>query len=125
MSDWVSWALANNLPTELIFFIRYRPDLLFDFKPTNEITNSPCPRTVHNVGKLMKMGVPKELEYELFTGAAGEGFAAEFVGFLTVAGSLKCGRRKHITVRIPGRRRYHMASLFGKNWQVQCIGTWC
>jgi hypothetical protein len=82
--DWVSWALQNNLPTELIAFIRFRPALLNDFKPTNTLTNSPSPRTVHNVGKLMGMGLPRECEYEAFSGAAGEGFAAEFCGFLQI-----------------------------------------
>ncbi len=84
MDDWIKWALSNNVPTELIAFIRFRPNLLFDFTPTADMTNSPCPRTVANVGKLMQIGIPKDLEYETFTGAAGEGFAAEFVGFLKI-----------------------------------------
>ena len=57
---------------------------MYDFKPTNELTNSPCPRTVNNVGKLMQLGLPPELEYPSFAGAAGEGFATEFVGFLRI-----------------------------------------
>lgn len=81
---WVAWALKKGLPTELISFIRFRPDLLDKFEATNELTNSPCPRTVHNVGKLMQAGIPKSLESEVFTGAAGEGFSAEFCGFLTI-----------------------------------------
>jgi len=88
LDDWVSWALKNGIPTELIAFLRFRPGLLFDFKPTNTLTNSPCPRTVHNVGKLMQIGIPHELEYEVFSGAAGEGFAAEFYAFLKIFRSL-------------------------------------
>ncbi len=86
--SWVSWALKAGLPTELIAFIRFRPELLHNFEPTNDLVNSPCPRTVHNVGKLMKMGIPKELEYEIYSGAAGDGFAAEFTGFLRIFRSL-------------------------------------
>jgi len=86
--DWVNWALNAKLPVELISFIRFRPGLLWDFKPTNELKNSPCPRTVHNVSKLMNLGLPREVEYEAFSGAAGEGFAAEFVGFLRIFRSL-------------------------------------
>jgi len=44
--DWVKWALEKDLPTELIAFIRFRPELLHDFKPSNDMINSPCPRTV-------------------------------------------------------------------------------
>ena len=84
MEDWVSWALKAGLPTELIAFVRFRPKLLSDFQPTKEMKNSPCPRTVHNIGKLMQMGVPAELEYEVYQGATGEGFAAEFTAFLQI-----------------------------------------
>ncbi len=84
LEDWVSWALKAGLPTELIAFIRFRPALLHNFTPTADITNSPCPRTVFNVGKLMALGLEADLEYEAYSGAAGEGFAAEFMGFLRI-----------------------------------------
>ncbi len=88
VESWVSWALKAALPTELIAFIRFRPELLHNFEPTNDLVNSPCPRTIHNAGKLMQMGIPKELEFEVYSGAAGEGFAAEFTGFLRIFRSL-------------------------------------
>lgn len=84
LEDWVSWALNAGLPTELIAFIRFRPGLLHDFQPSADITNSPCPRTVANVGALMDLGLSPELEYEAYAGAAGEGFAAELLGFLRI-----------------------------------------
>jgi hypothetical protein len=84
LEDWVSWALRNGLPTELIAFIRFRPGLLHNFTPSADITNSPCPRTVANVARLMDLGLPRDLEYEAYSGAAGEGFAAELMGFLQI-----------------------------------------
>jgi len=84
VDDWVIWASMNNLPPELIAFIRFRPQLLFDFTPTVDMSNSPCPRTVHNVGKLMQLGLSQKLEFEAYAGAAGEGFAAELMGFLQI-----------------------------------------
>jgi hypothetical protein len=84
IDDWVKWALNADMPMELIAFLRYRPNLLCDFKPTAELTNSPSPRTAHNIGKLMRIGLPPELEYETFSGAAGEGFASELIGFLKI-----------------------------------------
>ena len=84
IDDWVLWASTNKLPAELIAFIRFRPQLLFDFSPSVEMKNSPCPRTVHNVGKLMKLGLTPELEFDAYAGAAGEGFAAELMGFLQI-----------------------------------------
>jgi hypothetical protein len=84
VEDWVRWAIQQRLPPELIAFIRFRPNLLFDFKPSTDLNNSPCPRTVHNVSRLMQANLLPELRYEAFTGAAGEGFATELVGFLNI-----------------------------------------
>jgi hypothetical protein len=84
LEDWVKWALNAGLPTPLIAFIRFRPGLLHDFQPSVDITNSPSPRTVANVGALMVLGLNPALEYEAYTGAAGEGFAAELMGFLRI-----------------------------------------
>lgn len=85
LEDWVSWAIqSNKIPTELIAFIRFRPNLLNDFTPTADLTNSPCPRTVENCAKWMNSGLPKHLEFEMFSGAAGEGFASELMSFLGI-----------------------------------------
>jgi hypothetical protein len=88
IDDWVKWAGKQGLPAELIAFIRFRPNLLFEFAPSVDITNSPCPRTVHNVAKLMALALPAELEFEAYAGAAGQGFAAELLGFLQIYRSL-------------------------------------
>lgn len=82
--DWIAWAFQNNMPTELIAFIRFKPDLLNKFEASKEIVNSASPRTVAAVGHQQNAGLPKELEFEVFSGAAGEGFASEYKGFLQV-----------------------------------------
>jgi len=84
VSDWVEWALKAGVPTELIHFIRWRNELLFKFEPTSDLTNSPCLRTVENVGHILGWGLPKNMEYTAFAGAAGEGFATEFSAFLDI-----------------------------------------
>ena len=86
VEDWIKWAVKpeNNIPAELIAFIRFRPDMLNQFEPTANIVNTPCPRTVENVGRLMNAGIPHEAEHEAFKGAAGEAFATEFVNFLKI-----------------------------------------
>lgn len=80
--DWVMWALENNMPVELISFVRFRPELLEKFEPTKDITNSPSPRTVARIGTMQNAGLPKELEFETFKGATGEAFAAEYCSYL-------------------------------------------
>lgn len=86
--DWVVWALAHKMPIELIAFVRFRPELLDKFEPTKDIINSPCPRTVAFVGKLINNGLSKEVEYPMIAGAVGEVFASEFMAYRDVMMSL-------------------------------------
>jgi hypothetical protein len=82
--DWIKWAIENDMPVELIAFLRFRPDFINDFKPTREMKNSPCPRTIAFCGKMINQKLPKELEFEVFCGAVGEGFTSEFIAFLKI-----------------------------------------
>lgn len=82
LDDWCQWALDNDLPIELIAFLRFRPDLLSDFKASADLTNSPVPRTWANVARLLQLELSPELEYAAIAGAVGAGPAAELVGFL-------------------------------------------
>lgn len=85
IDDWSNWALDNAVPAELIAFLRFRPALLSDFKPTKELRNSPSPRGWASVGRWMDAGIR---DLEVFTGAVGEGAAVEFVSFLDMYTSL-------------------------------------
>lgn len=82
--DWSKWAATHKMPVELISYINWKPQHLDDFQATAEITNSPCPRTVANVGRLLSMGMPAEAEFALIEGAAGMGFATEFSAYRKV-----------------------------------------
>jgi len=45
LDDWVSWAFANGIDERLIAFLRFRPELLFDFDPSHNPVAFPSPRT--------------------------------------------------------------------------------
>lgn len=81
VDDWVQWAMSEELPIELISFIRFKPGLLDEEKPTKDIVNSANPRTVAAVGRQQKKGLPRHLYWEVFKGIAGEGFATEYKTF--------------------------------------------
>jgi len=81
---WIAWALKNDVPIELIAFIKYRPALLHAFEVSNDMVNTPSPRTVYRLGTLLKLGLPPEVELDTYTGAVGSAFAAEFMGFLSI-----------------------------------------
>jgi len=88
VEDWLTWAARENIPPVVRAFIRWKPDLLHDFNPTGDMTNSPSPRTVAHVAELYDDKYPAEIEYDLYTGAAGEGFATEFLAFAKIFRSL-------------------------------------
>lgn len=79
--DWIEWAHGEGLPMEVIQFVRIAPQKLHDFTPTVELTNSPCPRTIHNAAKWIMAGLPDELLPEVIEGACGADWAHEFLTF--------------------------------------------
>ncbi len=45
LDDWVSWAYKNNISEKIIAFLRFRPELLFDFDPAHNPVAFPSPRS--------------------------------------------------------------------------------
>ena len=45
LDDWVAWAYANNIDERIIGFLRFRPDLIFDFDPAQNPVAFPSPRS--------------------------------------------------------------------------------
>lgn len=85
---WVQWALQNNMPHEIIAFIKMRPEKLSDFAPTKDISNSPSPRNIADIGRQQNAGLSRDIEQEVFKGRCGEKFATEYAGFLQIWRSL-------------------------------------
>lgn len=81
LDEWCAWALAHGVPPVLVAFLRFRPELLSDFQPTADLTNSPSPRTWANVGRLVGLDLPPAIFSEAARGAVGEGPAVEFDAF--------------------------------------------
>jgi hypothetical protein len=45
LDDWVAWAYKNNIDERIIGFLRFRPELLFDFDPAHNPIAFPSPRS--------------------------------------------------------------------------------
>ena len=45
LDDWVAWAFGNGMDERLIAFLRFRPELLFDFDPAHNPVAFPSPRS--------------------------------------------------------------------------------
>lgn len=88
IDSWSAWAIENGIKTELIAFMRFRPELLSDFKPSGDMDNSPCPRTWTKLNKYLLANIDDELLWPVAVGAVGEGAAGEFIAFLKIFRSL-------------------------------------
>lgn len=82
LDDWCSWAIDHNLPTEMLGFMRFRPNLLHAFDPAQR--SSPNPRSWHFTSKMTNSGLDRDTEFEVIKGIVGEGAASEYVAFLQV-----------------------------------------
>lgn len=45
LDDWVAWAYKNGIDERVIAFLRFRPELLFDFDPAHNPVAFPSPRS--------------------------------------------------------------------------------
>ena len=45
LDDWVAWAYTHGIDERVIAFLRFRPDLLFDFDPAHNPVAFPSPRS--------------------------------------------------------------------------------
>lgn len=79
--DWTQWAITNGISTEVISYLRFRPDALHMFKPEDRAFATP--RSWAFVSKLLHE-LDSDVEAETLSGTVGEGAAAEFMGFLKV-----------------------------------------
>jgi hypothetical protein len=84
LDDFCSWGLDHGIAVEIIAFLRFRPDLLCQFNPTQDLVNQPCPRTWEFASHNLSLGLSPKIELAAISGDIGEGAASEFIGFLRV-----------------------------------------
>ena len=82
MNDWVTWAIKEDVKTEVIAFVRFRPELLHDMDVSQNAF--PTPRSWEFASDILKANPDKEVEYDLLKGTVGEGAAAELTAFLKI-----------------------------------------
>jgi ATPase family associated with various cellular activities (AAA) len=82
--DWLTWANAHDIRPEVIGYVRLRPEVITEYAPSADMTNSPCPRTIAALSRLLDEDHDPRDEFEVYAGAIGTGRAGEFVGFLNM-----------------------------------------
>lgn len=87
MASWEPWALNNGIHSEIIAFLRLKPELLHDFKPDADESAFPSPRSWSFINKVHKK-TTERTRVPLYQGAIGQGAAFEFISFLDVINKL-------------------------------------
>jgi AAA domain (dynein-related subfamily) len=82
---WARWASKNNVPAEIVAFVRFRREL-FGVLPKGDENEFLTPRSVTRAGKYIN--APIGLRQELFGGLIGHPQAAELESFLQLYRSL-------------------------------------
>jgi hypothetical protein len=88
IESWSQWGFGAGIPATLIAFLRFRPDLLSQFTPTADMSNSPMPRTWAHLAKLETLNLPQQVEQAAMSGAVGDGPASEYIAFRRMFQSL-------------------------------------
>jgi hypothetical protein len=82
-NDWYSWAWKNDIDPFVISFLRYQPDLLLQFNPSNQKLAFPTPRSWAFVSTFQDVrDIDLLLYYQGVQGTIGEAAAQQFLAFL-------------------------------------------
>jgi hypothetical protein len=83
IDDWVNWAYANGMDDRLIGFLRFRPELLFDFNPAHNPVAFPSPRSWEFAHRtLLKFGDTPELLLPTLQSCVGQAAGLELHAFI-------------------------------------------
>lgn len=103
--DWLAWAMANDIATEVMAFIQVRPDLLTGTSDMQRADHAimPSPRSWERVSAVWKNVVGKREREVLICGIIGDSAAHDF---LTLADELKSLASVEQIISTP-RRQLH------------------
>ena len=84
LDDWVAWAYQNNIDDRVIAFVRFRPELLFDFDPAHNPVAFPSPRSWEFAHRaLQKFEHSQALRLGSFQACVGPAAGIELNAFIT------------------------------------------
>jgi hypothetical protein len=86
LDDWVRWAYANEIDARIVAFLRFKPELLFDFSPEHNAGGEmafPSPRSWEFAHRaLHKFGDHPELLAGALTACVGQAAGIECAAFI-------------------------------------------
>jgi hypothetical protein len=89
LEDWVAWAHAAGIDERVIAFLRFRPELLFEFDPARNPVAFPSPRSWEYAHRaLTKFRDLPQLMLDALKACVGEAAGVEFKAFMDHMGEL-------------------------------------
>jgi MoxR-like ATPase len=83
LDDWVLWAYQRGIDERIIAFLRFRPELLFDFDPAHNPVAFPSPRSWEFAHRaLQKFGEAHQLLVETLQACVGSAAGIEAAAFI-------------------------------------------
>jgi len=83
LDDWIAWAHDHGIDPRLVGFLRFRPDLLFDFDPSRAVTAFPSPRSWEFAHRaLAKFGADRTLLPAALQACVGAAAGTELAAWL-------------------------------------------
>lgn len=83
LDDWVAWAYANNIDDRIIAFLRFRPDLIFDFDAAQNPMAFPSPRSWEFAHRaLQKFAAHNDVLLETLQACVGPAAGVELNAFI-------------------------------------------
>ncbi len=83
LDDWVAWAFANGIDERVVGFLRFRPELLFEFDPAHNPVAFPSPRSWEFAHRaLHKFGEQPQLLLSSLQACVGPAAGIELTAFV-------------------------------------------
>lgn len=86
--DWLQWATNNNVHTDVVGYVTFAKQDLYDFDPKSSSRAFATPRSWSFVSELLSDNLPENTLTDLVAGAVGEGLAVKFMNHRKIAGQL-------------------------------------
>jgi hypothetical protein len=86
--SWQNWAVLNNVHKDVVGYIGFAKNDLYDFDPRSASRSFPTPRSWTFVSELLEDSINDSTLTDLVAGAVGEGVAVKFMAHRKIAGQL-------------------------------------
>jgi len=86
--SWVKWAVLNNIHKDVVGYVSFAKQDLFDFDPKSSSRSFATPRSWTFVSQLLEDNLPTNIETDLVSGTVGDGTAIKFMAHRKIAGQM-------------------------------------